>query len=125
MAHSGTDDLMPHFIFCIGSTYHSVGHASRKIKKMFLKKMREYRIQPSILTMLNMHRIELITKEKSKLAAEGKLKNTPGWRMFEGSINEDLDSFIDNFQNSNEVVRGGIIFGAEKCLKEFRTTCLI
>merc|ERR1711917_146928 len=53
--------------------------------------------------MLNMRRINLITKEKSKEAAEGKLKNEPGWRLYEGSINDDLDSFIDHLLNSNKV----------------------
>ena len=50
-----------------------------------------------------MTRWRLITKEKSKQAAEGKLKNDPEWGMFEGSINDDLDSFIDKLQNSNEI----------------------
>ena len=50
-----------------------------------------------------MRRRNLITKEKSKQAAEGKLKNDPEWRRYEGSINDDLDSFINNLQNSNEV----------------------
>ena len=66
--------------------------------------MEKYGIKSSILTVLQMRRSYLITKEKSKLAAEGKLKNDLHWRLFEGSIYEDLDSFIDNFQNSNEVV---------------------
>ena len=108
MVESETDDMMPHFIYCIGSTYHWVGHLSEKIKKMFLKKMREYEIQSSILTMLHMHRVNLITKEKSKLLAKGKLKNDPSWKDYEGSINDDLDTFINNHQNSNEMRDEGV-----------------
>merc|ERR1711914_57323 len=52
---------------------------------------------------MGMERINLITKEKSKLAAEGKLKNDEEWEDYDGSINDDLDSFINNLQNSNEV----------------------
>merc|ERR1711917_168520 len=37
------------------------------------------------------------------MAAEGKLKNEPDWVDYEGSINDDLDSFINNLQNSNEI----------------------
>ena len=65
--------------------------------------MQKYGIQSSILTTLRMYRRYLITKEKSKQAAEGKLKNKPKWEKYEGSINDDLDSFINNLQNSNEV----------------------
>jgi len=65
--------------------------------------MREYGIQSSIFTTLRMFRRNLITKEKSKQAAEGKLKNDPDWKYYEGSINDDLDSFINNLQNSNEM----------------------
>ena len=50
-----------------------------------------------------MDRINLITKEKSKEAAEGKLKNDPDLRFYEGSINDDLDSFVNNLQNSEGI----------------------
>ena len=65
--------------------------------------MREYGIPSSILTTLRMIRINLITKEKSKEAAEGKLKNDQDWDHYEGSINDDLDSFVNNLQNSAEI----------------------
>ena len=50
-----------------------------------------------------MNRINLITKEKSKEAAEGKLKNDPDWEYYEGSINDDLDSFVHKLQKSEEI----------------------
>ena len=99
MVDFGANDMMPHFIYCTG--YYYIG--DEKLKEIILKKMREYGIQSSILTMLGMERINLITKEKSKLAAEGKLKNDEEWEDYEGSINDDLDSFINNLQNSNEI----------------------
>ena len=47
--------------------------------------------------------MNLITKEKSKQAAEGKLKNDPDWGNYKGSINDDLDSFVNNLQGSEEI----------------------
>ena len=102
MVDFGTNDMMPHFIYCYGD-YYSYTEEFKKLKEIILKKMREYGIQASILTILYMHRSRLITKEKSKQATEGKLKNDPGWKYYEGSINDDLDLFINNLQNSNEV----------------------
>ena len=104
MVDSGANDMVPHFIYCYG--YYNFSYSEgefEKLKEKILKKMRKYGIQSSILTMLDMERQNLITKEKSKLAAEGKLKNDPLWNVYEGSINDDLDSFINNLQNSNEV----------------------
>ena len=102
MLDSGTNDLMPHFIYCSGVFYFT--YQSKIIKKMLLKKMQEYGIQSSILTTLIMAREYLMTKEKSKLAVEGKLKNDLEWKRHDGSINDDLDSFVNNFRNSNEMV---------------------
>ena len=96
------NDMVPHFIYCYGY-YYTYTEVFEKLKEIILKKMQKYGIQSSILTTLSMHRIYLITKEKSKEAAEGKLKNDPRWEHYEGSINEDLESFINNLQNSNEV----------------------
>ena len=100
MVDFGANDMMPHFIYCHSYLLYPV---FEKLKEIILKKMREYGIQSSILTMLRMERRNLITKEKSKQAAEGKLKNDREWKDYEGSINDDLDSFINNLQNSNEM----------------------
>ena len=99
MVDFGANDMMPHFIYCIGDYFYD----EEKLKEIILEKMQKYGIQSSIVTMLRMRRRYLITKEKSKQAAEGKLKNDPEWRIFKGSINDDLDLFINNLQNSNEV----------------------
>ena len=74
----GEDDLMPHFIYC-GFYYMSSQERTEQLKEMILTKMRKYGIQSSILTILNMGRLNLVTKEKVKKAAEGKLKNDPDW----------------------------------------------
>ena len=99
MVEFGKNDMMPHFIYCYGDYWLS----HKKLKEIILKKMREYGIPSSILTTLTMTRINLITKEKSKEAAEGKLKNEPGWSYYDGSINDDLDSFVNKLQNSEEI----------------------
>ena len=102
MVDSGRNDMMPHFIYCFSCDYWA--HSPfEPMEKMFLIKMQEYRIQSSILTTLHMNRKYLITKEKSNLAANGKLKNDPEWKDYEGSINDDLDSFINKLQSSNEM----------------------
>ena len=99
MVDFGANDMMPHFIYCCGQFH----YLFEKLKEIILKKMEEYGIQSSIITRLSMYRRNLITKEKSKQAAEGKLKNDREWKDYEGSINDDLDSFINNLQNSNEM----------------------
>ena len=101
MVDFGKNYMMPHFIYCNGDSFY-VGEF-KKLREIILKKIQNYGIPSSILTMLYMERINLITKEKSREAAEGKLKNEPGWRKYEGSINDDLDSFVNNLQNSEEI----------------------
>ena len=93
---------MPHFIYCYGDRIYG-GILKEKFKEIILKKMREYGIPSSILTTLCMLRRYLITQEKSKEAAEGKLKNVDGWKDCKGSINDDLDSFVNNLQNSEKI----------------------
>ena len=70
ISNGGKNDLMPHFIYCGDHYSHGV-----MLKEMFKTKMRKYGIQSSILTMLDMWRFNLVTKEKVKKVAEGKLKN--------------------------------------------------
>ena len=82
------NDMMPHFIYCYSDYYYNDEH---KLKSCILKKMQKYEIQSSILTTLRMSRANLISKEKSKQAAEGKLKNEPAWKDFKESINDDLE----------------------------------
>ena len=103
MVDFGANDMMPHFIYCYGRMFYYSPEEIKKLKEIFLKKMREYGIPSSILTMLSMQRMTLITKEKSKEAAEGKLKNDPYWKHYKGSLNDDLNSFVNNLQNSEEI----------------------
>ena len=97
MVDFGANDMMSHFIYC-----DSYGFGFEILKEIILETMRKYGIQSSILTMLHMYRRNLITKEKSKQAAEGKLKNDPDWKKYKGSINDDLDSLVNNLQNSEK-----------------------
>ena len=90
---------MPHFIYC-GYHYY---YQEEKFEEMILTKMRKYEIQSLILTMLAMGRMKLVTQEKVKKAAEGKLKNDQNWKDYEGSINNDLERFLINLQNQKEV----------------------
>ena len=53
--------------------------------------------------MMFMRRLNLVTKEKVKKAAEGKLKTDSDWKDYEGSINDDLERFLINLQNQKEV----------------------
>ena len=99
MVNFGANDMMPHFIYCYGNYFYGF----EKLKEIILKKMQKYGIQSLILTTLRMIKRHLITKEKLKEAAEGKLKNERDWEDYEGSINDDLDLFITKLQNSNEV----------------------
>ena len=99
ISYFGKDDLMPHLIYCADNYYYRV----EKLKGIILEKMRKYGIQSSILTMMEMRRKNLVTKETVKKAAEGKLKNEKDWKYYEGSINDDLERFLFNLQNEKEV----------------------
>ena len=70
--------------------------------------MKKFGIQSSMLTILNMKRFELITKEKVKEALDGNfhgmLKDERGWG--EISINDDLEKFRTNLLNSKEIKVG-------------------
>ena len=93
MIDFGNDEMMPHFIYCYIYSF-----CFKQLKKLILSRMKIYGIQSSILTGLQMYRRELVTKEKSKEAYEGKLKNEYLWEGYEGSINDDLESFFNNLQ---------------------------
>ena len=103
MVYFGTNNMMPHFIYCNHGFASSFDGGFQNLTGIILRIMREYGIQSSILTTVSMDRLRIITKEKAKQVAEGKLKNEYYWRHYKGSINDDLDLFINNLQNSNEV----------------------
>ena len=65
--------------------------------------MKKYGISSLVFTELKMYRKCLITKEKQKLAYKGELKNDNDWKLCEGSINDDLESFFINLQNFNDL----------------------
>ena len=100
MVDFGRNDMMPHFIYCYSDYYYNDEH---KLKSCILKKMQKYGIQSSILTALRMDRANLISKEKSKQAAEGKLKNDRDWKDYKKSINDDLESFVNKLRNSGKI----------------------
>ena len=66
MVDFGKNDMMPHFVYC----FEDYIFFEEKLKQIILKKVQKYGISSSIVTMLTMSRINLITKEKSKAAAE-------------------------------------------------------
>ena len=98
MVSFGNDKLMPHFIYC--GNFYQTDERGGKFKNIILKKMKELGIKSSILTMLNMERYKLVTKEKAKKAWDGKLKNERDYRSehpwAEISINDDLEIFRTN-----------------------------
>ena len=74
---------------------------------MFLSKMKKYGIQAAILTVLTMERKNLITKEKQKEAFKGKLYTKlykfKDWENFHGSINDDLELFLDKILKNEKI----------------------
>ena len=68
------------------------------MEKLILSRMKKYGLQSLILTGLEMWRRNFITKEKSKSAYEGKLKDESGWSGYEGSTNDDLESLFNHLQ---------------------------
>ena len=110
MVSFGNDELVPHFIY--SGYYYNRSYRLENFGKMFLKKMKEYGIQSSILTMLYMRRENLITKEKAKDASEGKLcrlENYADWYGQKVSINDDLEMFLTNILNSKEITEEEVV----------------
>ena len=105
----GNNDLLTHFIFC--SHFLVLSGCYRQLKDVILTKMGKYGMQSSILTLLDIERKNLITKEKMKAAYKGKLKNDEDWAYYEGSINDDLESFLN------------IIQQRELCLFKYAVEC--
>ena len=101
MVDFGKNDSIPHFIYCYGD--YNYKKEFTKLKEILVEKMRKYGVQSAVLTLLAMRRQYLITKEKSKDVAEGKLKDDPLFKDTKGSINDDLDSFVKNLQISVEI----------------------
>ena len=104
----GEDDLVTHFIYCGRHYFWNEEIRDRKrirLREIFLTKMGKYGIQSATLTMLHMHRRNLVTKEKSKQAYEGKLRNEEDWKKYEQSlsIHDDLEIFFENLQNQTEI----------------------
>ena len=96
--------LVPHFIYC-GYHYSYTNERISRLRNIFLTKMRSYKIQSGILTMLNMYRGKLITKEKMKKAYHGKWKSKERSKYYTVSINDDLETFFDNLQNQQKINR--------------------
>ena len=67
---------------------------SNKLERMFLKNMKTYGIQSSVLTVIGMERLHLITKEKQKQAYYGKLKNDQTWKYYNIIMPEYIFAFI-------------------------------
>ena len=74
--------------------------------------MKRYGIQSANLTLLNMRRIKLVTKENAKNAYRKKWKSDYG-ELIKNSINDDLENFFNNIQN------GKYIRYSEKQSKEY------
>ena len=97
----GKDDLKPHLIYC-GWYYSDDFYGANRLKEMIWMKMFKFGIRSLVLTTLNMRRSKLVTNEKVKKAYKGELqKHYSSWE--EGSINDDLEKFIINLQNKNEM----------------------
>ena len=92
--------LVPHFIYC-GDHYLQTDESRSLLWNILLTKMRSYGVQSAILTMLDMYRGKLITKEKVKKAYQGKLKK--GSIKHAVSINDDLENFFVNLQNQKQI----------------------
>ena len=65
--------------------------------------MRKYGIESAVLTIFWIARRYLITKEKTKMAYQGKLKNDEDWDLEDGSMNDDLESYFEKLQLEKEV----------------------
>ena len=104
MADFGTDELMPHFIYCCGDYYFNYGKPTYK-EQLILAKMRKYEIETAFLTTLFMSRRFLVTKElaKAKAVDDEWLKGYLDLDQFKQSINDDLESYFHKFLNQQQI----------------------
>ena len=92
---------MPHFIYC---GMHYFWDDEDKLRTTLLNKMRNSGIQTAMLTMLNMWRRNLVTKETVQKAYDGKLKDEINWSWISDwmdgkSVHDDLDTFFIDLEN--------------------------
>ena len=104
MSEFSENGFVSHFIYC-GHHYSHTNESIRRLRNIFLTKMRRYGIQSSNLTMLRMHRRRLITKEKMKNAYQGKWKSKKRSNFYTVSINDDLENFFDKLQTQKKINR--------------------
>ena len=112
MADSAKDDLMPHFVYCYGG----LGVDVEQTKILIRTKIRKYGIPSAFLTVLHMLRQNLVTKERAIAVSEGKLNwktvsdgiffsehfRYNRWWQVQKSINDDLESYFQNFRNQEK-----------------------
>ena len=67
------------------------------MKEMILNKMKKYKIKEAMVTMIDMGRLHLITKEKMVDGSKGKFEDEFG--DYKESVHDDLDSFFQKLQN--------------------------
>ena len=108
----GSDDFIPHFIYCGEFQYH-FGNRDQmsppyfNAKEIILTRMRNYKVRSAIATELYLRRHNLISKEEVKkqyILADQEdvkiLKNDVHFRT-EISVNDDLESYYINLHDSN------------------------
>ena len=108
--------MTPHFIYCTADFQPCILNDLNKywpiitIRNNILTAMENFGIRSSILTVLHQTRNELITKERTKQAYKGELKNfrysddVPSvWSSYEASMNEDLESLLENLQSGDTI----------------------
>ena len=96
----GKHDLMPHFIY--SGQYYS-GPRIQRLRGILLTKMKSYGIQSAVFTRVFMSRLNLVTKETVKKAYKGAMQNDKNWKYYQGSINDDLETFIINMQDQKSI----------------------
>ena len=65
--------------------------------------MKKYKIETALLTVLEMNRLHLMTKEKAKSIVEGKKLRNAQVRNYRGSINDDLELYLNKFLNTEQI----------------------
>ena len=88
------DDLKTHFIVA-GNYYFWYAQRDRMVS-IILNKMKKYGIKEAMVTIIQMTRWYLITKEKMEDYYKGKEKQNG---LDKKSVHDDLDSFFDKLQN--------------------------
>ena len=95
ISESEANELKTHFVYTGSYNYNSRFEGDRILQSFILEGMKKYKIKSVMVTMMEMMRRFLITKEEMENYCKGK-------KHEKDSVNDDLESFFEDLQLEKE-----------------------